>query len=441
MIPPDAPTPDPRLDVLFVRYWDDALTNAEAAELERRLSSNPADRDWFRFLTLQAVTAAEFSAVVGASANIRPPAPDLKKGRWSRRRVLRFLGTGLAATVAASFVVRQFIAERAGRVKLTAHGNVNVRTSQGVAVPSGGSVPTDGTVSTHGLNSWAMLSYSDGTSVSLAGDTVLTVVNDGRRLLLGQGNATADVRRPPAGEAPLVLATAMATLTDLNGAITTLGHTPKGTTEVGVLQGRVTVDAPSGEPLAVVCEGEMLTVKANGSRHKQSLPTTPDEFAWDLTRPLPESWHMGTREVTPDGPVIRPRFWFDPYHQAQMSQIRSDQQWARGFFRLFPESEFRVRYWVERPGPSQLCVCVRTAQTRASETGMIECNTAFVAARPREWQWLTVSAREMLDNIHAPGFGPPWVGFLVIVNTYKEDIGLKVSEFRVTRPGGGAASI
>ena len=41
-------------------------------------------------------------------------------------------------------------------------------------------------------------------------------------------------------------------------------------------------------------------------------------------------------------------------------------------------------------------------------------------------------------NKHAPKFGPPWVGFLVIFNTFEIDLGLEVAEFRVTRLGGAA---
>ena len=66
---------------------------------------------------------------------------------------------------------------------------------------------------------------------------------------------------------------------------------------------------------------------------------------------------------------------------------------------------------------------------------MLECNDAFAAARPKEWQWLTVRAGDMRDNVEAPKFGDPWVGFLVIFNTYTADLGLRVAEFRVDPPG------
>lgn len=65
---------------------------------------------------------------------------------------------------------------------------------------------------------------------------------------------------------------------------------------------------------------------------------------------------------------------------------------------------------------------------------MLEYNEAFAAARAHEWQWLEVLGADLLDNPHTPSFGPPWVGFLVIFNTYKVDLGLSIAEFHVTRP-------
>ena len=41
-------------------------------------------------------------------------------------------------------------------------------------------------------------------------------------------------------------------------------------------------------------------------------------------------------------------------------------------------------------------------------------------------------------ELHAPTVEAPWVGFLLIVNTYTADLGLRVAEYRVTRPGGRA---
>ena len=54
---------DPRLDELFVRYWDDALTDAEAEHLERLLVADPVVRERFTHFAQQAVIAAHTTAV------------------------------------------------------------------------------------------------------------------------------------------------------------------------------------------------------------------------------------------------------------------------------------------------------------------------------------------------------------------------------------------
>jgi ferric-dicitrate binding protein FerR (iron transport regulator) len=434
------PPRDTRLDELFVRYWDDILTDAEASELERRLAAHPADREWFRFLTLQAVATADLSAVARAGAGPQPPEAPEPSGRWSRRRALQYLGAGLAASLAVGVLGRRLMTtDTADPVRLTAlRGAVEVRTADGMRPTAVGNVlPPGGVVVTRGLNSSAVLGYPDGTSVVLAGDSILTVAATGRRLVLRRGHATADIRPPAAGRTPLTLATTVATLTGLSGAVATLGRTVRAA-EVGVHQGRVTVSDPAGAELAVVREGEMLTVHAGRALHKRPMPAAPDEYAWDLTEPLPDVWPVGRREVRADGPVVVPDLWFDPYHQAEMYQIRSHEPWSTGFFRLFPESVVRVRYRAARTGPGQVCFCARTSDPRTPSTGMLEYDGGFEATGPGEWRWVEVRAADMLDNKHPPRFGPPWVGFLVIFNTYELDLGLEVAEFRVARPGGPA---
>ncbi len=430
------------IEHLFVRYWDNALSDAEAADLDRRLASDPVDREWFRLLTMHAVAAGELTAVNRAQAVPGPcSAPaEQKVPLVSRRRTMQYAGMGVAAAMLAgvgAVVGRRF--DKQPSIRLTAaRGIVKVLHADGTTAAPNGMVPPGGMVTTHGIDSSAVIAYEDGSRVSLTGDSALTVANDGRWLLLRRGNAMADVRPQPPDVVPFVMATSAATLIGLSSTVATLDHADQGDTEISVVHGLVSVATPTGEPLAVVKEGELLTVSADGNHKKQKVPQVPDTFAWDLSRPLPSGWHVGYREVMPTGPVVRPKFWFDPYHRARMCQIRSNKDWTRGFFRLYSDSKIRVRYWVDRAGPSQLCICVRTGRSRSSESGVVQCDGAFAEARPRAWQTLEVRAGDMLDNMHTPAFAPPWVGFLVIFNTYQEDINLKIAEFQVSRPNGGA---
>ena len=429
-------SPDPRLEDLFVRYWDNTLTDDEAAELERQLATDPAAREWFRTLGVQAVTAAELDSVRGlveTSGHERKPEEHPRK--WSRRRVLRYAGGGVAAAVAATFGGLKLWGDSSPRARVAGvRGEVKISTPRGVvAGRSGSRVPAGATVTTVGMNSAVGLICPDGTCMSLAGDSSLIVSEGGMKMMLIRGYATADIR--PRTTAPtLELATAVATITTVTGALLTLGHAVRAT-EVVVEDGAVNVFDPSEEKLAVVGAGEMFTVQSGGRRHKQATPVTPDDFTFPLSRPLADDWEVGKRHETADGPVLVPEWWYDPYHSTEMWQIRSDKQWPRGFFRLFPDSTVHVKYWVDRPGPSQVIACVRAARLPDAETGVVSCETAFDAATPKQWNTLSVKAADMFGNAHAAKFPAPWVGFLLIVNTYKLDLGLKIAEFRVTRPG------
>lgn len=55
------------LDDLFVRYWENSLTEVQAAELEQQLSSDPQAREEFHLFCLQAVAAGELSSVSQAA--------------------------------------------------------------------------------------------------------------------------------------------------------------------------------------------------------------------------------------------------------------------------------------------------------------------------------------------------------------------------------------
>lgn len=452
--------PDPRLEDLFVRYWDDALTDAEAAELERALLDHPDARDWFRFLCLQATTAAELSSVhrlldspALAEVSTLPEARSLPHGStypevpvlsgaapargWSRRRVLKYAGGGVAASVLASVAGwRLWGGSPADRVRLAVvRGTVTVTTPRGTeAARAGALIPPGATVATDGVNSGAALVCSDGTEVSLCGDSALIVHEGGRRLLLVRGNATADIRPKP-DVPPLQLATSAATVTTATGALLNLGHLIRAT-EVVVQDGAVNVFDPSEHRLAVVGAGETFTIRNDGRKHKRPTPVTPDEYAMPIDQPLPAGWHVGERAVFDGHDVLVPRPYKDPYHaNTEMWQIRSDKQWARGFFRLFPGSTVHVKYWVDRPGRGQVIACVRKARLPDAATGVLELNGAFEDAPAGRWDWLHMKADDMLDNANDPKFPAPWVAFLLIFNTYTADLGLRVAEYRVTPPG------
>ncbi len=444
------PSDDLRLEELFVQYWDNTLTPSEAEELERRLAADPAARNCFQLFTMQAVAAAELppsmrpeiereriGEFTSPSENTPEPQPRVARARGlSRRRVLQLCGGGLAAGVAGVGLGRWLLGDSGNhRVRVSSvQGTVSVRTTDGRTFSGVGEAPTGTTVSTMGAMAAAVLTYPDGTTVSLVGDSAVTVDKNGLRL--HRGTANADIRPRAADADDLFLMTPLATLSTLSGVLLTLGLGARGT-EVEVQEGTVAVSNPAGTPMAVVREGELLTVRPNGDHRRQSTPRTADEFVLDLSRSLPDGWVVGRRDETADGVVLRPEPWPDPYYGGTvMHQIRSDHRWTRGFFRASEESVVHVRYRAERDlANGQMCFCVRTAKSQCSDTGMLHYNDGFKATAPGKWEWLHVRIADMLKNDQAPRFRTPMVAFLLILNTYTEDIGLEIAEFRVTPPG------
>ncbi len=457
-------SPLSRVEELFVRYWDNALSPTETDELAELLASDPAVLDCFQFLSTQAVASAELPPIAFPAFDVEHEAakeseeagrecglgrvPPNKSGGWSRRRMLRLLGGGLAAGISAFAFGRTFWRgrdDRDGRdgepdettqVRVIAvHGTATVRAADGKLISATGTVPTGATVSIQGLGSTATLLYPDGSTVALLNDSALTVHESGRLLLLHQGMANAELCPREDGQR-LTLTTPLLSLSHVNDTSVIVGQGLR-STEIEVRQGSVSVSAPTGEPMTVVRQGELLTVGANGIRTQQPIPTTPEEFFWNLADPLPEGWVVGRREVAGNTPLVRCEAWPDPYYNGTvMYQIRSDKQWTRGLFRLVEESGIHVRYRAKRNSPKgQVCFCVRTMQSWSSETGMLEYNGGFQATSAGEWRWLHIPAGSMLANKHTPAFSAPWVGFLVIFNTFETDVGLEVAEFRVTSPG------
>jgi hypothetical protein len=291
-------------------------------------------------------------------------------------------------------------------------------------------------VSTVGPTSSAVLELADGSTLCLSADTTVAVAAGGR-VVLEQGGATADLRAPENGRPPAEVGTPLVGLITAGEADVDLS-TGGRATELTVQRGQVAVSDHSGGTVSAVRDGQSLTVGANGGHTVRPTPVVPDKFTLDFRERLPEGWRVGTREVTSVGPAVAPELWYDSHHSAHLYQIRSHNQWTRGLVRLFPDSVVSVRYRADRPADGQVVLVVRRPRSSFKDSGCVTWDGRFDGCKPGEWRTLSVRAADMLDDSEAPKFAPPWVAFLLIFNTYTEDVGLRVADFRVTRPGGSA---
>jgi ferric-dicitrate binding protein FerR (iron transport regulator) len=423
---------DPALDRLLARYWDGTLSPAEADVLNARLESEPSARAWFREVCVQAVVACE----AGVSANTCPAAAA--PAGVSRRTAIGFglgaaagLGAGVLATALLTHKTSTTVALLGAKVTWT-RGQVFRTGPNGEAVEAGAVVPSGGGLCTVGPTSSAVLELADGSTLCLSADTTVSVDDAGGRLVVKQGGATADLRPTATDRPPVEVGTALVALTTTSGADVDLCNGGR-ETEVTVQRGRVMAERDG--VTTHLRNGELLTVAVDDKPTVRPTPILPDNFVLDFSERLPEGWGVGTREETPHGPELVPTPWFDPYHSARMHQIRSHQSWVRGLVRLFPDSVVSFRYRADRSGDGQVVLVARRPKSTFKDCGCLVWEGHFLATPAGDWQTVRVRASELLENKEGPRFAPPWVCFLLIFHSYTEDLGLRVADFRVTRPG------
>lgn len=433
---------DPDLDRLLARYWDGTLAADEQAALNARLESDPEARRWFREYCLQAVVAGEVGVTAEpAKAPAVPHATGLPsgRGRLTRRTVLGF-GLGTAAGIAAGAILHTLwnqsplTAVQPRGVRLTwTRGQVFRLDSNTEPLQAGAFIPAGEGVVTVGPTSSAVVELPDNSTLCLSADTVLSVSEGGGRAILHRGGVTADLR-PSADDPPaMTVGTPQVSLTTGGGAEVDLSCGGR-VTEVLVQRGRVAVADREGA-VTEVRDGELLTLDAYNGLSLRPTPILTDNFVLEFTERLPEGWRVGHREEANTGVVIAPELYYDPYHAAKLYQIRSHNPWTRGMVRLFPDSVVTARYRADRSADGQVVLVVRRPRSAFKEHGCLTWDRRFEMCGRGEWRTIRVRAADMLDNKEGPRFPPPWVAVLLIFNTYTEDIGLRVADFRVTRPG------
>ena len=181
------------LDSLLAQLVDETITPAELTRLEQCLDGDPeAQRRYLHYLDLH----AELTHSGGSGASTSRVAPASRRG-W--------MAAGLAAAAAVAISIATSIALRDGggpapivRV-IDLDGSVRWRGENG---QSGSPIAIDrllssGTLETVTPDSWAEIAFPDGTSVSLAGQSQLSlaIVDDQKVLRLREGNLSIEAAK------------------------------------------------------------------------------------------------------------------------------------------------------------------------------------------------------------------------------------------------------
>lgn len=414
---------------LIVRYLDHAITREEANRLDEMLLRDTSVRLLFRELCLQALVISERER----GTLTEDPLPP------SRRPVTRtlFAITAIAAALMIVVLILSRGATTIGHFR-EIEGDVCIEGDSGDRVAKRGqAVVSEVTVRIRGLSSSASFEFLDGTRLTLAGGTTVTLRDAGqKKVTLQCGNLGASVKPQPR-DRPMLILTPHARVevlgTRLNMAALAHG------TAVGVVEGRVAACDVSGGGSVVVGEREFAVTDGRSQMVTKALPLPPLECNWTFDRGSPDGWNIG-RFNAPEGTMAAIRMNAREGAKA-LHEVASGVHWTRGVFLVSERSVITFRYRFRRPGPFYLMIGTRSEDKHGPATGNFEIYDR------KSWEipsgtWRTAripvrSLRRTLPPRVAPRQG--LVAYFIAFNTLYVDRGLEIDWVRVTRDSAGSA--
>jgi ferric-dicitrate binding protein FerR (iron transport regulator) len=189
------------LDSLLAHLVDETISPEEMVDLERRLDGDPeAQRRYLHYLDLHADLVR-----VDGGEQAGPFIRRLRRRHW--------LAAGLAAAAAISVAAVILLREGEAPTPIVRvvdyDGSVRWMDDRGNGDTSiaAGSALTGGTLETLTPDSWAEVAFPDGTSLSLAGQSLITIaLVDGQKVLrLREGNLSIEAAKQPPGRPLRVL--------------------------------------------------------------------------------------------------------------------------------------------------------------------------------------------------------------------------------------------
>ncbi len=203
------PTKDNLPWELLVRYAAGECDKQEAAALSRRIETEPAVAAALADLLLHAVAVRD-----DAQTHPEPVTVAAANPRWRATPVISAMATAFALLILLVWLIQESSGERYiltvtqvdGSVRWTgAGGEVRDSLVIGATLPGGSleAVSDDGSL---------VISFSDGTTLTLLGRSLVTISDDGQKQVhLRSGSLSADVRPQPQ-ERPLLIHTPTALL-------------------------------------------------------------------------------------------------------------------------------------------------------------------------------------------------------------------------------------
>lgn len=277
----------PDRDVLILRYLDGTAGAEEVEALNGVLKSDAEARSLLRETSFQALTLADLALKEPRRSIPRTRAQGMPQ--WNVRALAGAAAILLVCTAWAVWLVR---GERPYLTVVRSTGAVSWSAEGGLAEAElePGLRLARGTLTLEGTKSSAELSFDDGSSVTLSGDSEVAFqgVQD-KHLFLRRGSMIVEVRPQPTGR-PMVLRTPTAEV-EVVGTCFSLTARPGQTTVTvgeGTVRLRRRVDGASTE----VPQGQMAVATLDAANRLESRSIPPLVSSWRETfdRPPPATW-------------------------------------------------------------------------------------------------------------------------------------------------------
>lgn len=427
-----------RNDELIALYLDDDLTEDQAVELKAWLSADAANLRKFVIATAreeQLRSTLVSIETLDAATERQTVEPELSAKNGHTRAILRW---SLAASLLAA-IVWFAVPRPESRALLTltmTSGPVSLRDGDGrtIQLNSGVAFAT-GTLLVEGEGARAELSYTDGSTLSLAGGTELTLVSGNRKqLVLRRGAILARVSPQPTGQS-MTVRTPMAEAMVLG---TSFGmHAAEKETLLRVDGGTVKLRRLSDDQTTTVTVNEQLRTGPTDDRPWlaepiaalppgwRAAPDTNDSLTW-----LGQWSAGGTLRATPRTIFLKTTGTDEThFHAGAMNSLP-------GVVRLEADSAVRIRYRIKRPLNLGLFIC--THATSWDFTGNFQAYVEERKTPPDSEGWRTTTVP--LGSFTSMGSSPmpirpgciaSTIYATIYATTFSDDVGLEVAELEV----------
>jgi len=225
------------------------------------------------------------------------------------------------------------------------------------------------TLQNEGPEGFATFVFHDGTMLVLAGDTKVSLTQDGgqKRVDVHHGDVDADVAPQPDGK-PMLFVTLLAEVRVMGTRLSISAETD-GTT-LSVTEGLVVMKRLSDGRSVNVRAGYHAVASPHTELAAQPTPSAPDAWSADFEDGLPDNWRLG-QWVTDDLPenskgAVRSARWATRsglYYTVRSNKVTT------GLFRVHDDTHLNFTYKMDQPGWFNLFVVVNRNDGDRSRTG------------------------------------------------------------------------